>query len=201
MNIPCSLLCKKLPFLSDYSVNTRPRWPWGPWRGFYRRAASLLDWMLSLSQLSLVQSFPNIFGKIYMNQKVFYWWKEFFFKSTSKRFFFFWGADPGICMSKMFVMFVVGVKCFAKHRIFFKLIITELALLGKFSHKCVSLSALLGAVVFSRPLIGLEVTWSVQGLLLVLFSNLKKYTHIYIHIYIYIYIWSGSWWSCQTSFR
>ena len=58
--IPCSFarsccFCQKI---SEYCVNTRP---WGPRRGLYRRAASLLGWKLSWSQLFKVKSFWNIF--------------------------------------------------------------------------------------------------------------------------------------------
>ena len=62
-NIPCSCArsCLFYQKISEYRVNTRPRWPWGPCRGLYRRAASLLGWKSSLLQLFLVKSFQNIF--------------------------------------------------------------------------------------------------------------------------------------------
>ena len=58
---------------SEYRENTRPWRPWGPWRGLYRRAASLLGWKLSLSQLFFSRKYPiYLFWKIYRNQKAFW---------------------------------------------------------------------------------------------------------------------------------
>ena len=58
-NIPCSCARSCLFFqkISEYCVNTRPWGPWRPSRGLYRRAASLLGWKSSLSQLFLDGNF------------------------------------------------------------------------------------------------------------------------------------------------
>ena len=49
--------------ISEHCVNTRPWGPRRPYRGLYRRAASLLGWKSSLPQLFLGGNFINIFQK------------------------------------------------------------------------------------------------------------------------------------------
>ena len=63
--------------ITENSLNTKSWVPWRPSKGPYRRAASLLGWKSSLSQLFLGRHFTRIFfKKIYMNKHHVDWWKE-----------------------------------------------------------------------------------------------------------------------------
>ena len=68
-NVPCSCArsCLFYQKFLEYWLNTRVRWPWGPWRGLYRMEVVSVTTFFS-------QKFPkSFFGKIYMNQKQFDW--------------------------------------------------------------------------------------------------------------------------------
>ena len=54
--VHCSPLSVRI---SEYCVNMTPWRPWGPWKGLFRRAASLLGWKSSLSQLLIVSNFQK----------------------------------------------------------------------------------------------------------------------------------------------